>query len=251
MIEFFVNFYDYLSNYALTWWPWLSFWSDVFILQLFILYCVFAIYFSTNVYYTLFYFFLLIMYFGLFLAIYQMELFSGFLWLVECVVIFIFLLLLFFLKTVGTLNKINFKLYFYTYSIISISVISILFLLIQSDFLENSQSVYFNYYDIWDDFYEANINTNINDFVAFMISFYVLNSFEFIVTGLLILVASIICVNLNKFNKQPKITNVDVFLKIFNFFKNSIDFVFLRQQNLNDQESSPAGTKIFKKKSKL
>lgn len=250
-IEFLYNLYSYLSDYLLTWWPWLSFWSDSFIIQIFIVYCLFAILFSTNIYYTLFYFFLLIAYFGLFLALYQMELFSGFLWLVECVVVFIFLLLLFFLKTPGTVNKIHFKLYTVTYLGLALSLIFIFWLLIQNDFLEEDKSVYFNCYDLWDDFYEANMNTNINDFVCFMISFYILNSFEFLVLGMMILVASIICVNLNRFNKQPKISNVDVFLKLFNFFKNSIDFVFLRQQNLNEQESSPAGTKIFKKKSKL
>lgn len=180
-----------------------------------------------------------------------MELFSGFLWLVECVVIFIFLLLLFFLKTVGTINKINFKVYTYVYLGLILALIFILILLVHNDFLEEDKSVYFNCYDIWDDFYEANINTNVNDFVAFMIGFYILNSFEFLIVAILILVASIICVNLNRFNKQPKLQNIDVFLKLFNFFKNSIDFVFLRQQNLNDQESSPSGTKIFKKKNNL
>ena len=130
-------------------------------------------------------------------------------------------------------------------------LVSVFLILIQNDFLEDTSVVYLNVYDNWDDLYEANINSNINDFVAFMIGFYILNSFEFIVVALLILVASIICVNLNKFNKQPKIQNVDIFLKLFNFFKNSIDFVFLRQQNLNDQESAPTSTKIFKKKSNL
>jgi len=171
--------------------------------------------------------------------------------LVECVVVFIFLLLLFFLKTIGTVNKINFKLYTIMYLGLGLSLFFIFLLLIQNDFLEEDKSIYFNYYEAWDDFYEANTNTNINDFVCFMVSFYVINSFEFLLLALLILVASIICVNLNRFNKQPKITNTDVFLKLFNFFKNSIDFVFLRQQNLVDQESNPAGTKIFKKKSKL
>ncbi len=134
---------------------------------------------------------------------------------------------------------------------LSLSLICIFILLVQNDFLEEDKSVYFNYYDVVDDFYEANNNSNINDFVCFMISFYILNSFEFLTLASLILVASIICVNLNRFNKQPKISNVDVFLKLFNFFKSSIDFVFLRQQNLTDQESSPAGTKIFRKKMKL
>jgi hypothetical protein len=141
--------------------------------------------------------------------------------------------------------------YTFIYVGLSISLIFIFLLLIQNDFLEDDYVVYFNFYELNDDFYEANLNTNINDFISFMISFYILNSFEFLCLASLILIASIICVNLNRFNKQPKVTNIDVFLKLFNFFKNAVDFVFLRQQNLNDQESSPSSTKIFTKKSKL
>ena len=53
--------------------------------------------------------------------------------------------------------------------------------------------------------------------------------------GLILLVASIVCVNLNKFNKKFKLTNIMCF-NIFNFFKDCVDFVFLRKQNLTDQE---------------
>jgi hypothetical protein len=44
---------------------------------------------------------------------------------------------------------------------------------------------------------------------------------------------------------------MDDFLKIFNFFKNSINFIFLRQQNLKDQADATSSTRIFKKKNKI
>jgi hypothetical protein len=67
----------------------------------------------------------------------------------------------------------------------------------------------------------------------------------------MILVGSIVCVNLNKTIKTNKIQNFDELLTIFNFFKTNLNFVFMRQQNLIDQESQPTGTRIFKKKTKL
>jgi hypothetical protein len=39
----------------------------------------------------------------------------------------------------------------------------------------------------------------------------------------------------------------DLFL-VFDFFKDFVKFIFMRKQNLIDQENHPSSTRIFKKK---
>jgi hypothetical protein len=66
---------------------------------------------TINIYYTLLYLFIEIVLFGVFISLYQMELFTGFLWVVEGSVIFIALLLLFYLNVEGLIVTINLKVY--------------------------------------------------------------------------------------------------------------------------------------------
>jgi hypothetical protein len=56
--------------------------------------------------------------------------------------------------------------------------------------------------------------------VGLFISYYVINSFEFILVGVLLLIGSLVVVNLNKFNKNVQYPIYNNFLEIFNFFKN-------------------------------
>ncbi len=89
-----------------------------------------------------------------------------------------------------------------------------------------------------------------NDLFGLFISYYYVNSFEFILIGLLLLFISLVCVNLNKFNKNFKLNNYYNLFTLFDFFNDFINFFFLRKQNLVDQEIHPASTRIFKKKHK-
>jgi hypothetical protein len=80
------------------------------------------------------------------------------------------------------------------------------------------------------------------------LSYYNLNSFEFIFVGLLLLIGSLVCVNLNKFSRLNKVNGYhDIFL-VFDFFKDFVKFIFMRKQNLVEQGNHPAATRIFKKK---
>lgn len=245
---------DFLRNISvivLEWWPWLNLWSDSFFIQLAIVYTLFLIFFSKNIFYVTFYFFLLMLYFGLFLCLYQIELFTGFLWLAECVVIFVFLLFLFFLKTVGTWNRLKIQIYSYTYLGVFLGFIFLIFGFSYPNYIEHFIPTELNIIDMWDDYYEALNNTNVNDLVAFLISYYTFNSFELIIVGIIILIASLVCVNLNRILKNTKIQNIGVFLQMFNFFKDLVSSFFLRQQNMVDQESQVEGTRFFSKKYKL
>lgn len=243
-----MDFLVVLSRNILEWWPWLNLLSDSFFIQLVITYTFFLIFFSKNIFYVTFYFFILILYFGLFLCIYQLELFTGFLWLVECVVIFVFLLFLFFIKTVGTWNRLQIKLYNFIYLGVFLGFIILIFSFSYPNYIEHFVPTELNIIDLWDDYYEALNNTNVNDLVAFLISYYTFNSFELIIIGVMILIASLVCVNLNRIVKNTKVQNIGVFLQMFNFFKDLISSFFIRQQNLVDQENQVEGTRFFKKK---
>jgi len=182
---------------------------------------------------------------GVYLAIFQIELFTAFLWLVECSVLFVFLLLLFFLNIKGV----------YTYTILtSYNYVFPLFLLIFF-FLINYYSesdtsciLDMNFYGVLDNYYEAIYNSVSNDLFGFSISYYFLNGVEFVLVGFLLLIGSVVCVNLYQFNKSIRAQSYNNYLTIFNFFSDFTSFFFLRRQNLIKQGNNKASLKVFKKK---
>lgn len=238
---------DFFSNIIL-WWPWISFWTDVWFIQLCIIYVFYLFLTSTNPYYTLLYLFIEIFYFGLFLCIYQMDLFTGFLWVVECTVIFVSLILLFYLNAKGNFSVIKMDLY--KYNIVGFCFFFIFLNYKYPSELENFLPLELNNIDIWDDFYEALYNTNMNDFMGLLISYYYLNSLEFLLLGFLLLFGSIACVNLYKMTTTIKLQKYDNFFKIFDFFKDMVDYMFIRKQNLFNQMNNPSAVRVFKKKNK-
>lgn len=227
---------------------WKLFFSDVWFIQVSILYVLILIYFSANYYFILFYFLIVTFYYGFFLSFYQLDFFVGFLWLTECLVVFVTVLLLFFLNNSGNFNKLNFSLLRFFVLGGVIGLFSLSFNLIF--FSENESFLPFelNYVELWDDFYESLNNTVMNDAVGLMISYYVVNSLEFILLGVILLVGSLIVVNLNKLNKNVQFPKYNTFLEIFNFFKNWVKSFFMRKQNLTDQEMVYANTRSFGKK---
>lgn len=101
---------------------------------------------------------------------------------------------------------------------------------------------------LWDDFYESLNNQNMNDLYGIYLSFYWINSVEFIIIGLVLLIGSLICVQLNKFLKSNKSLNYISFFEIYDFFKDFSKSLFLRKQNLTTQGFSKASTRSFFKK---
>jgi hypothetical protein len=91
-----------LSEISLTY-----FYFDVILLQFIIFYTFYLLYSASNVYYVLVYLFLQILYFGLILSILQLELFTGFLWVTELTILFIFLILCFYLNAEGSFFYLN------------------------------------------------------------------------------------------------------------------------------------------------
>lgn len=117
-----------------------------------------------------------------------------------------------------------------------------------SNTVETNEDVFFNNIFYWDDFYETLGNTNVNDFTAFLISYYTINSYLLLTIAFLILIGSLVCVNLNKLVRINKVKNLHQLFQYYNFFKTNLSFSFIRQQNLVLQEKQIAATRIFKKK---
>ncbi len=238
--------FDIYNNFQLTisqWWPWLSFWNDVFFIQFFIVCTYVYIYTYNNIYYTLLYTFLNFFLIGIYLAIFQIELFTAFLWLVECSVLFVFLLLLFYLNVTGVYNYVYVNTYIYVW------VLFVLFsLLLVVNYTDTDNNYDLNFYGLIDNYYESIFNPITNDLFGFSISYYLLNSVEFLLVGFLLLLGSVVCVNLYQTNKNVRTQSYNNYLTVFNFFSDFSSFFFLRRQNVIKQGNTKASLKLFKKK---
>ena len=121
------------------------------------------------------------------------------------------------------------------------------FILINQYFVPQND-INIDFLGTFDNFYEAVHNNITNDLFGFSISYYTLNSVEFITVGLLLLFGSVVCVNLHQINKNIRTQNNHNSLSIFNFFLDFTSFFFLRRQNLVKQGNTKPSLKIFKKK---
>lgn len=81
------------------------FFLENIILQIIILYTVYLLFYTNNTYYILMYTLIIFIFFGIFLCMYQAELYTGFLWVTEFSVIFISIVLLFYLNVNNKLIK--------------------------------------------------------------------------------------------------------------------------------------------------
>lgn len=237
-------FYSDFFNLFLTYFKFIYFLENFF-LQLIILYTIIILYNNNNIYYILLYFFILIIFFGIFICYINLELFSGFLWVAEFTIIFITLILLFYLNIDGLIFKYNNKIDNTKIILLVIFIFLINFNLSLFSSLENNSS---NFFNLFEDYYEAINNNYSNDFIPLFISYYSLNSLNFIILGLLLLVGSIFCINLYKFNKLYSIFKQPNLLNIFNFFNDFINLTFIRKQNLHKQSNFKVSLKIFKNK---
>jgi hypothetical protein len=216
--------------------------------QYVLFYFLISMYKNNNAFYVLFYFIGIVALIGIFLSLYNLEIFTAFLWMTEVIVILVSLFLIFNTSPSGYTQRLNSnEVSLKDYSLITIG----LFVSVLPSSNSYSEVIYSsNFIEImiWDDFYEALSNTNSNDLYGFFLSYYYINSFEFLVVGLCLLVASLAYVNLNRFLYGEKAYTYSNTLTIFDFFKNLKKSLFLRKQNLVDQENTVSSTRKFKKK---
>lgn len=227
---------------------WEYLFSDVWFIQMSLVYVLYLIYTVNNYYYTLFYFLISFFYFGFFLCFYQLDFFVGFLWLTECLVVFVFILLLFYLANPGNYTKFkkNLLTFFNVGGGLGVFLLAANLII----FSENEWMLPFEFSinDLWDDYYEALHNSLMNDAVGLMISYYAVNSLEFVSLAIILLVGSLIVVNLNQINKKIQYPLYNTFLEVFQFVQKWVAGFFLRKQNLTDQEFTKATTRQFYKK---
>lgn len=169
-----------------------------------------------------------------------MELFSGFLIVIELTVIFIFLTFFFFFYIENNLLRINlfynfFFFYFYLFTLVIININFFFF------FFNNK--INSNYF-ILENYFEAGNNFNMNDFISLFLNYYNFNSINFLIICLLLLLGSVICVNLNQINYFFK--NIEIFHKRKQI-KQLKNFFFFRKQNLVYQSNAKPTIRIVKK----
>ncbi len=218
---------------------------EYIILQFCILYTLLLLLKNNNIFYSLFYLFTQVIYFGFILALNQTELFTGFLWTVEYVVIFVFLLMFFYINAQGEYQKYN--LYFHKNSMYLLILIFIffypLFIIYNFKFIDNFYTII-----IWDDFYENLNNFNMNDFVGLYLSYFSFNSLEYVLIALLLFIGSVLCVNLFRLTKVFKFKNYNNYLKTFKFHNIFSHATFMRKQYMHKQYMDNPAIKYFTSK---
>jgi hypothetical protein len=197
------------------------------------------------VYYVLLYTFINFFLIGVYISILQLELFTAFLWLVECSVLFVMLLLLFYLNVKGSYNFNYDQNQNYIFSL----YLLIYFISINSYTDSDSFCIIdINTFNLIDNYYEALYNNITNDLFGFSISYYLLNGVEFIFIGFLLLIGSVVCVNLHVMHKNIKTQPYSNLLSLFNFFTDFVSFSFFKKQNLTKQGNVKSSLKLFSKK---
>lgn len=219
--------------------------SEVILLQLALLLIVTLFFFINNSFYLLLYFFIFTFLVGLFISVYQMELFTGFLYVIEITVVFMLLLVLFYLNFKGSTTV--------TSSTNKYLYVSFILLICFTPMLYAEKELYlpciFNTIDLWDNYYACLSNTAMNDFIGLYLSYYFINSYEFLLIGWLLFLGSILCITLFNLVGSSKSTNHLLLRKFLQFFVDTLDFYFLRKQNLVNQNNTQPGLRIIKNKS--
>lgn len=170
-----------------------------------------------------------------------MELFAGFLIVIEFTIIFIFLTFLFFLNTENNILKSNlYYSYFYLYFFFFLSVSLLLNYLFFYFYLNFNSNTF-----ILENYFETLNNYNINDFISIFLNYYNFNLILFLIICFLLLLGSVICVNLNRISYYFKSFELFEKKKSLFLFKN---FFFFRRQNLTSQANSNQVVRLIKKK---
>ena len=163
-----------LSDFSLifnVWFPWYFIFSDVCIIQILILYCLYNMFVAHNLYYTIMYIIVQIILFGLFLSLYNLEMFTAFLWLTEVVIILVCFFLLFNTVPSGNINKVILNVY--SYKNLPILFLSFLVSFNFTYWILPETCINTNFMEtfLYEDYYEALANQNTNDLYGFYVSF--------------------------------------------------------------------------------
>lgn len=182
--------------------------------------------------------FIIFLWLGVFLCFYNVELFTGFLWVVELTVVFIIILFLFFFNFSGELK--NSRFFFFRF-------IAVIFFFFFDDVSSMPELLNFNFF--FDDFYESKTYLGLNDICSLFLSYYAFNGFLLFVFGFLIFLTSIICVGVLRAARGGLVLAAADSLAVYSFFRDLLNFEFLRKQNLFYQNLRKPTTRLVKKNS--
>jgi hypothetical protein len=248
-IVFFLIFYFYCSvffnlSFFSIWAPWINILDETWILQLMMLIALYFFVNTFNSYTTLLYFFIQLFIVGIYLSFYQLELFTAFLWVVELTVVLVCLLLLFYLNVSSSRFS-----FFKSMPIF----IFLFFIFIFNNYTSSSFNLLnhnFFFFYIWEDYYESLYLTSINDVNSLTISYYPINNIELLIIGFLLLIGSVVCVNINRYQRLNKNYKVNDTLSLSNIYNHLVNTVFMRKQNMTAQNMLKASLNIFRKSKK-
>lgn len=173
-----------------------------------------------------------------------MELFTAFLWLVECSVLFVFMLLIFYLNVKCT-HDITFSV---NGSYVSVLPFVVTFTCCNYTSTENNLTYNTSLCNLLDNYYEAFCNCVNNDLFGFSTNYYLISGVEFIIVGFLLLFGSVLCINLHAISKCTRSQTYCNHISVFDFFTDLINFAFIKKQNTTKQGNSKASTNIFTSK---
>lgn len=182
--------------------------------------------------------FIIFLWLGVFLCFFNVELFTGFLWVVELTVVFIIILFLFFFNFSGELK--NSRFFFFRF-------IAVIFFFFFDDISSVLELLNFNFF--FDDFYESSAYLGLNDICSLFLSYYSFNGFLLFVFGFLIFLTSIICVSVLRAARGSLVLAAAESLSTYSFFRDLLNFEFLRKQNLFYQNLRKPATRLVKKNS--
>lgn len=156
-------------------------------------------------------------------------------------------LCLFYVNVFSDTQKSSFFIVFYKYLGLFVSLFFLFFIINYSYVIENN--LFFGFLFLMnDDYYEALYNNKMNDVSPLKSGYYLISSLEFIFAGLLLLIASVVCINFYKLKNNFKLSNYSAFLALFDLFNDFINMSFLRKQNLIDQNYILSAIRFFGKK---
>ena len=96
----------------------------------------------------LFYLFIEFFYFGLSLSIYNLELFTAFLWLTECVIVFVSILFLFYFNSFSNFSKLNLFYFSFKYLGVYLGFFLLSFIYLYNSEIEFYTPSFFNYINL-------------------------------------------------------------------------------------------------------
>lgn len=189
---------------------------------------LFVMMYLTNPFYTLIYFFLTTLLLGLLIAYYNLEFFTGFLYVLEVTVVFIMLILFFFFNFKGSNHsQKNNNAFLWPIFLIMVFILPTFY-----SEEENILPDMFRVHNLWDDYYQALNQSIMNDFAGLFISYYLIHSLEFIILGFILFIGSIGCIALYSILGFSKRVTYNLFVNFIASFNKIYNILFMRKQNM-------------------